>query len=175
MMRDRGREAHSRIKTVLACLAAMLALPSWLAACGNSAAPTPLVSARGNPLGDLTISQGDHREVALTVEIANNEAAWEKGLMGVRNLPADHGMAFVFHRQVGLGFWMKDTLIPLDIAFADAQERIVDVQHMVPCVADPCHTYLAAQPYSLAVEARSGALTAAGVRDGDVIVLKRHT
>lgn len=143
--------------------------------CSGSSAPKPaLVSARGYPLGDLTLSHGGHRALALTVEIADNKAAWEKGLMGVRDLPADQGMAFVFPGQVSLGFWMKDTLIPLDIAFADAQGTVVDVQHMPPCSADPCPVYYSASPYSTALEARSGALTAAGIHAGDAMVLHRR-
>lgn len=148
-----------------------LALAGALAGCGSNAAPA-LVSARGWPLGDLTISRSGRQPLALTVEIASNQKAWEKGLMGVRNLPADQGMAFVFGQQVADGFWMKDTLIPLDIAFADARGRIVDVQNMVPCTADPCQIYYAAAPYSMALEARSGALTSAGVHAGDVMVLR---
>jgi len=157
-----------RVRCVVA-----LALAAALAGCGAGAAPA-LVSARGFPLGDLTISHGSQQRLALTVELATNRKAWEKGLMGVKNLPADQGMAFVFGQQVADGFWMKDTLIPLDIAFADAQGHVVDVQNMVPCKADPCQIYYAAQPYSLALEARSGALTAAGVHAGDVVVLKRR-
>jgi len=155
-------------------VAAVLAL-GGVSACGSSgAARQPTVSARGYPLADLTISQGSQQRLALTVEVADNQKAWEQGLMGVRRLAADQGMVFVFGQQVSLSFWMKDTLIPLDIAFADAQGRVVDVQHMVPCTADPCQIYSAAAPYSTALEAGSGALTRVGVRVGDVLVVKRR-
>lgn len=154
--------------------ALLAAVATALVACGSSAAPLQTVSARGFPLGDLRIGRSGHTEVQLTVEIADNPKAWEKGLMGVRDLPRDQGMAFVFGSDVNDGFWMKDTLIPLDIAFADAQGHVVDVQHMVPCTADPCPIYYAAQPYTLAVEAGSGVLTGASARAGDSMTLARR-
>lgn len=144
-----------------------------LAACACGQSPAT-VSARGLPLGDLTVADGGRQVLALTVEIADNQGAQEKGLMGVRSLAADQGMAFLFGQQVDVGFWMKDTLIPLDIAFADAGGRVVDVQHMVPCTADPCTVYQAAAPYSMALEAASGVLSHAGVRTGDVLRLQRR-
>ena len=153
----------------------LLALATTLAACGNATAAHPaLVSARGYPLGDLTISRGGHRTMALTVEIADNRKAWEHGLMGVKHLASDQGMAFVFGRQVNEAFWMKDTLIPLDIAFVAADGKVVDVQNMTPCTADPCTIYYPAAPYSTALEVGSGVLTHAGVKDGDVILLHRR-
>lgn len=151
--------------------AVLVAAACTACACGQSLAT---VSARGLPLGDLTVAQGGRQVLALTVEIADNQSAQEKGLMGVRSLAADQGMAFVFGQQVDVGFWMKDTLIPLDIAFADARGTVVDVQHMVPCTADPCTVYQAAAPYSTALEAGSGVLTHAGVRSGDVLHLHRR-
>ena len=154
----------------------LAALAAWtLAACGGSGAVAlPTTSPRGFPLGDLTIARAGHGALQLTVEIAGNSAAWEKGLMGVKSLSKTEGMAFVFPQQENLGFWMKDTLIPLDIAFADAQGHVVDVQHMVPCTADPCSIYYAAQPYSMALEAGSGVLTGASVRAGDLVSLRRR-
>ena len=152
----------------------LLALATTLAACGSGSAAVQTISARGYPLGDLTLSRGGHQVLALTVEIAANQKAWEKGLMGVKNLPADQGMAFVFGRTVNLGFWMKDTLIPLDIAFADGDGKVVDVQNMVPCTADPCTVYYPAAPYATALETASGALTHAGVKNGDTLLLHRR-
>jgi uncharacterized membrane protein (UPF0127 family) len=156
-------------------VAAVLAL-GGVPACGSSgAAHQPTVSARGYPLGDLTVSRAGHSLLGLTVEIATDRTGWDKGLMGVKSLAADQGMAFVFPQPVTYGFWMKDTLIPLDIAFWDAHGHVVDVQHMVPCTADPCQIYYAAGAYSSAVETRGGGLAAAGVRSGDTVLLARRS
>ena len=76
--------------------------------------------------------------------------------MGVEQLPADEGMAFVFGGARGSTFWMKDTLIPLSIAFVDEAGRVIDVLDMQPCESDPCPTYGVDEPYVLAIEANIG-------------------
>jgi uncharacterized protein len=144
-----------------------------LAGCGGGGGgtPPPTTSARGFPLGDLTVQRGGKTVLSLTVEIAANAKAWEKGLMGVNHLNPDQGMAFVFGRTVDDQFWMKDTLIPLDILFADSTGAVVDEQAMTPCTADPCQTYASAQSYQTAVEVAAGVLSKAGVHSGDVVRL----
>jgi len=147
-----------------------VAVAAVLAGCGGGGGtPVATTSARGFPLGDVVVQRGSQTVLSLTVEIADNAKAWEKGLMGVKQLPASQGMAFVFPRTVADQFWMKDTLIPLDIAFADGGGHIVDMQSMAPCTADPCPTYASAQPYQTAVEVAAGVLSKAGLRTGDVL------
>jgi uncharacterized membrane protein (UPF0127 family) len=160
---------------VRARVAAVLAATITLCACGATATPLPaLVSARGLPLGDVVVQRGGQVLLRLTVEIADTAATQEKGLMGVRHLAADQGEAFVFAPATADGFWMKDTLIPLDIAFVDAQGQVIDVQHMVPCKADPCDVYYARALYGVAVETAAGVLTRAGVRAGDTLHVARR-
>lgn len=65
-----------------------------------------------------------HTEVACT----NKER--EIGLMNRSSLPSDHGMIFLFNQEKTQAFWMKDTLIPLSIAFVDRHWNIVDIQEM---------------------------------------------
>jgi hypothetical protein len=103
----------------------------------------------------------------LHVEIAQTDAARRRGLMGVESLPANEGMAFLFEEPVGSTFWMKDTVIPLSIAFVDEGGRVVGVRDMEPCEADPCPTYGVDEPYLLAVEANIGWFDAHGVEVGD--------
>jgi uncharacterized membrane protein (UPF0127 family) len=141
---------------------------------GGSTTPLPTTSTRGFPLGDLVVQRGGQKVLSLTVEIADNAKAWEKGLMGVSHLASDQGMAFVFGRTVEDQFWMKDTLIPLDILFAGSGGAVVDMQTMTPCTADPCPTYASAQAYQTAVEVGSGVLARAGVHAGDVVHLSRR-
>ena len=66
----------------------------------------------------------------LHVELAQTNAARRQGLMAVESLPADEGMAFLFEEPVGYMFWMKDTVIPLSIAFVDEAGRVVGVRDM---------------------------------------------
>lgn len=67
----------------------------------------------------LVTPQG--RALRLTVEIADDAAERAQGLMGRSALPANHGMLFVYERPQPASFWMKNTLIPLDILFFDAR------------------------------------------------------
>ncbi|HJT38589.1 MAG TPA: DUF192 domain-containing protein, partial [Actinomycetota bacterium] len=71
------------------------------------------------------------------VQVAATEALREHGLMGVKTLAADHGMLFVWSDVAPREFYMKDTLIPLDLISIDAGS-VVAVATMVPCKADPC-------------------------------------
>ena len=74
------------------------------------------VPAQGGELDSLEIvtSTGRH---AFQVEIADNDATREHGLMDRRYMAADHGMLFEFDREAPVSFWMKNTYIPLDMIF----------------------------------------------------------
>lgn len=103
----------------------------------------------------------------LVVEVASTKAARERGLMGRRELAPGAGMLFVFPGQSTGGFWMKNTLIPLSIAYVDG-DRVVSTAEMTPCAPDAatCPTYPAAGPYTAAVEAVAGFFPAHGVGPG---------
>lgn len=93
-----------------------------------------------------------------TVAVADTPERWQTGLMGVENLGDLDGMLFVFPQSISGGFWMKDTLIPLDIAFFEAGGDLVEVLEMQPCRADPCPSYGPGAPYRWALEAPAGEL-----------------
>ncbi len=103
---------------------------------------------------------------ALSVRIADDEQERSRGLMGATFLPADDGMAFLFGRPTQETFWMKDTLIPLSVAFI-SEEKIVTIRDMEPCADDPCPTYASIDPYSYAVEANLGWFSSHGIAEGD--------
>lgn len=71
----------------------------------------------------------------LHVGVARTEHEREIGLMGVRALAPHHGMLFVFEQDGPVGFWMKDTLIPLDMVFIGADGRVRTIDARVPVVA----------------------------------------
>ncbi len=96
------------------------------------------------------------------VAVAETAELRAQGLMNVTDLGSLDGMLFVFPEAVTAEFWMKDTLIPLDIAFFDGGGDFVDKLTMVPCEADPCPTYPAAGPYRYALEAPEGGLEILG-------------
>jgi uncharacterized membrane protein (UPF0127 family) len=111
-------------------------------------------------------------DAVLHVEIAEKAHEQRKGLMGVETLPEDEGMAFVFDEPSNSTFWMKDTLIPLSIAFVDDAGRVIGVRDMEPCEADPCPTYGIERPFVLAIEANLGWFGGAGIEVGDRAELK---
>ncbi len=81
-------------------------------------------------------------------------------------------MAFVFDGATTATFWIKDTSIPLSIAFVGQSGRIARIAEMTPCRADPCSTYAGGAPYHLAVEANAGWFADRGVTVGDEMLLR---
>lgn len=68
----------------------------------------------------------------LTVEMADTPAALAHGLMYRKNMPNDEGMLFKFPSVREANFWGKNTYIPLDIAFIDKDNRIIEIKQIVP-------------------------------------------
>ena len=108
---------------------------------------------------------------SLTVEVADTDAERREGLSGRSSLAADTGMVFVWDGPVETTFWMKDTLIPLSIAFVAEGGRILAIHEMTPCEADPCATYGAPAPFSAAVEAPAGWFDSNGIEVGGVATI----
>jgi len=113
--------------------------------------------------------QTTNGSVQLHVELAITQAEQQRGLMNRTTLAPSGGMAFLFGTPTTVGFWMKDTLIPLSIAFWDEHDSIVSIDEMEPCTQDPCPTYGPAAPYRGAVEANAGFFTDHGVKVGDTV------
>ena len=119
-------------------------------------------------LRTVTIDASGGKEVEVRVEVADTEPEHQLGLMGRTALPEDRGMLFVFDEEQELSFWMKDTLIPLSVAFMDSEGRIVDIQDMKPLDDDPPH-YVSAEPAQYALEVNQGFFEERGVEVGDEV------
>ena len=104
--------------------------------------------------------------IEIQVEIADDADERQQGLMYRESLQENQGMLFVYPEQRTLGFWMKNTLIPLDIAYIDREGRIVDIQQMEPQTTE---THDSAAPAMYALEMNQGWFEANGIRVGDVI------
>ena len=103
--------------------------------------------------------------------VADSDEERRKGLMGVEDLDANGGMVFVFDGEQDGSFWMKDTLIPLSIAFWGKDGRVVDIIEMEPCEADPCPTYSPRAPYTHALEMNAHWFEDRGIEIGDPVEL----
>ncbi len=101
----------------------------------------------------VTARLGDR---SLRLALADTPALRSRGLMGVTSLGDLDGMLFAWDSPVQVSFWMKDTLIPLDIGFFDERGSLFLVVHMVPCQADPCPTYPSEASILYALEALPG-------------------
>ena len=90
---------------------------------GNSPEPTPTVAASGRQV----VIEQDGKQAAVSVEIAATFVQREVGLMNRQQLPEDAGMLFLFPKDVQYGFWMKNTYVPLDIAYISAAGEVVQI------------------------------------------------
>lgn len=110
----------------------------------------------------------------LMLELAQNNKQRARGLMERTELGDFEGMLFIYPRAAVRGFWMYRTLIPLDIAFINAQGVVLEIQQMTPCPARrsiQCPSYAPSQPYTMALEMATGRFAALGIQTGSVLKL----
>jgi len=105
----------------------------------------------------------------LSVKIAETDSERARGLMEVTSLPDGHGMLFVMNGSPA-SFWMKNTLIPLDIAFIDGQMRIVKISSMKPHTGRSSCGY----PIKYVVETNAGWFGRNGIVIGDSMTLNEN-
>ncbi len=87
--------------------------------------------AETTPFG-LRVAELKVSNVPVTAEIADTPEASENGLMFRDSLPEDHGMLFIFEEPKKAAFWMKNTKIPLSIAYIDSTGKILEIKSMNP-------------------------------------------
>jgi uncharacterized membrane protein (UPF0127 family) len=116
---------------------------------------------REEALFQLTIKGKDIR-----VEVVRTEGEKARGLMFRDKLGADEGMLFVYEKEEFLTFWMKNTPLPLSIAFIDPNGKIVDIQDMDPF---SLRTHTSAQPARYALEMNRNWFQKNGIKVGDVV------
>ena len=115
---------------------------------------------RGEAFSQLTIEGKKIR-----VEVVRREEEKARGLMFRDKLGADEGMLFVYEKEEFLTFWMKNTPLPLSIAFIDQKGRIVDIQNMEPF---SLRTHTSARPARYALEMNRNWFQKNGIKVGDV-------
>lgn len=149
----------------------ILLKPSTPAASGTLPVAVP-VSVPPQKRGEVTFTGSDGTlRARVHVEIVDDESSRELGLMYRRSLGADYGMLFVFDSAAVQTFWMKNTLLPLDMIFVDAGGRIVTVhQNTKP---SSLQTYASSEPALTVVEVNAGFARSRGIRKGDRMEWRR--
>lgn len=106
------------------------------------------------------ISAGIHR---IRAEVANTPESRATGLMHRKSLPANYGMLFVFDQAAQHCMWMRNTLIPLSVAFIDRAGRVINIEDMLPQTED---NHCAARPAVFALEMSAGWFRSKGISSG---------
>ncbi len=118
----------------------------------------------GDATATIVVIGSEGEGVELRVELARTAGERSRGLMFREELAEDGGMLFVFPEDTEAGFWMKDTLIPLSIAFIAADGTILDIQDMEPLSED---THRPSEEYRYALEVNQGWFRQNGFDVGD--------
>ncbi len=136
------------MKKFLAVFAFACLLPSGMAAAADAALP------------EITLTINGHK---LTAEVAATDNSRTTGLMFRRMLPENWGMLFVFQDTSVLNFWMKNTYLPLSIAFLDEAGVIINIADMKPLTTDP---HPSTRPARYALEMNQGWFAKRGIKAG---------
>jgi uncharacterized membrane protein (UPF0127 family) len=147
-------------------LSAAFACNSDGGAPGQPATVTPTNTPAATASQQATvIFHGGSGDYEMAVEIADDPQKRSVGLMHRETLPDDAGMLFAWEQETTGAFWMRNTLIPLSIAFIKADGTIVHIEDMEP-LTDATH--VSPEPFRFAVEANQGWFASHGVGAGDV-------
>ena len=150
-------------------LALLIALVAGCGGGGDGATTEAAPQAAPKAAAVITTADG---EVEVSIEVADDDEERAQGLMFRTSLAEKAGMVFLYGEPTEGSFWMKNTLIPLSIAFFDADGTIVRILDMKPCRSDPCPLYTPGVPFTGALEVNRGAFDRFGVREGDTIELR---
>lgn len=145
----------------LRSLGIVLLLCFFLVACGKKNSDLTLVSPDGS------------KTVVVHIEIADEPEEYAEGLMNRRGLQPESGMLFVFPEPAMRSFWMKNTLIPLEIFYFDGKGEFVSWTTMQPCEKEPCPTYDSASLAQYALEVSPGFREKHGIGTGWKIEIPR--
>jgi uncharacterized protein len=163
----RGRRVPPTLSAALLISTALLSCWACGAAPGRSVPPTPVSTAVSGPRVEMPSG------AVYRVELATYPEDQAQGLMYRENLPEKTGMLFVFPEISPHHFWMKNTMIPLDMIWLDESGRVLFVsENTPPCKADPCPTYGPDQPVRYVLEIAGGKAAAENVKTGVVLRIK---
>jgi len=142
-------------------------LVASLSGCGPAALTVP------EGFVEIQLVSPDGRTVSVAAELATTTAEQRRGLMDRTALADGFGMLFIFEKSAVLSFWMKNTLIPLDIIFFDGEGNLVSQASMFPCPAESavCPSTRSEGPARFALEVPAGFVRKTGSTRGWKLVL----
>ncbi len=114
------------------------------------------------------------KQTCFQVEIADNQAERQKGLMDRSSLNDDEGMFFIFENEGIYPFWMKNTFIPLDIIWINKDKEIIHIESVQPCKIDPCPSYNPEKEALYVLEINSGLSEKYGFKEGNEITISNN-
>ncbi len=100
----------------------------------------------------VILHSSDGKAIPVEVDVASTPDQWSRGLMYRTSLPEDSGMLFVFPYPDVRTFWMKNTLIPLDMLFIAANGTVMEIHHAEPCKSENCEFYSSMVPVLYVLE-----------------------
>lgn len=109
--------------------------------------------------------------IKIIAEVANTEEKRAMGLMFREDLDEDSGMLFIFNDEYQYTFWMKNTLIPLDIIFINENSYIVDIIRADPCEEEPCKSYKPKKSAKYVLEVNGNFTTENNIKAGDKLII----
>lgn len=108
------------------------------------------------------------RSYCFSVELAKTKISQAKGLMFARELAWDRGMLFVFKEEAPRSFWMKNTLIPLDVIFLNRNKEVVAIEkNAQPCRGDSCGSIRPQEPSKYVLELNADIADKINLKIGD--------
>ena len=119
----------------------------------------------------LVLIDSGEKIIKINVEIADDISERMHGLMNRTQLGENSGMLFVFDDDNYYQFWMKNTIIPLDIIFIGKDFGIIEIKNAVPCAKEPCALYGPSKPAKYVLEVNSGFAARNGIKSGNKVIL----
>jgi len=120
---------------------------------------------------EVPYRDADFGGVSLTIDYATTEAERERGLGGRKSIPQDYGMLFIFPVEGRYGFWMKDTLVPLDIFWLDDKRQVISMSLNVATSTYP-DVFYPVSPVKYVLETAAGFAKMHAIATGTVLHLR---
>ena len=174
-------------RRAVATVVALVATATLLSGCGSGVSSTEQSQQQSTSTAEASLRAQGFSKVTLRIRhadgtleehcvwLADTEVERNRGLMEVTDpsLGGGEAMVFAFDTDTSAAFWMKDTLLPLSIAWVDSSGAVVNVANMDPCPATTknCPRFPPERPYRLAIEMAQGRLQDWGIGPGSTVTL----